>query len=61
MEYNLKSNASRKIVLSGKLNAKTTPPRVFRVFIAPRYHRMYRQLRSNGKGGFFVNAEHLLS
>ena len=26
-EYNLKSSASRKIILSGKLNAKTTPPR----------------------------------
>ena len=34
-EYNLKSSASRKIILSGKLNAKTTPPRCSEVSEQP--------------------------
>ena len=42
MEQNLKSSASRKIILSGKVDAKMTPPWGFWVFRATRYHRLYR-------------------
>ena len=38
----LKSKTLRKILLSGKLNTKMNPPKVFRVFGAARYHRLYR-------------------
>ena len=38
MEYNQKSSASRKIILSGKFNAKMTPPRMFRVFRTAKYY-----------------------
>ena len=42
MEYNLKSGASGKVILSKKLDAKMTPPRVFRVLMVAIYHSLFR-------------------
>ena len=38
----LKRSASRKIISSGKLNAKMASRQVFSVFRAGKYHRLYR-------------------
>ena len=37
-----KSNASRKMISSRKIDAKMAPQQIFRVFRAARYHRRYR-------------------
>ena len=42
-------------ILSGKLNVKMTPSRMFRVFRAARYYRLYRQIFFNRKDYFFVD------
>ena len=48
MGYKFKSSFYRKIILSGKLNVKMTPPWVLRVFRRARCHR-YKYLFFNGK------------